>query len=180
MGRSVRNLLLFDSDSERAALASDVARHGLKRGIRAFLAGRNLRLAGPWVLSAGGVVLDPAKAQALILRKRSSGERLFPKGRVEPGESAEEAAGRETLEETGFRARVRELIGVQMRTTSGMAKTKVVLWYAAEADPGARHSQGEQRTFEIGWSPIGAAIAGMTFEEDKSLLRLAAGLGGGG
>jgi len=178
-GRAMRSFLAIHSDSEREVFSIAVARLGLRDGIHWFLAERGLRLVEPWVLSAGGVVLDPSKANVLVLRKRSSGERLFPKGRVEHGESAEEAARREVLEETGFRASVRELLGVQVRPDAAAPRAKVVLWYAAEANPGNRRSQGEDDAFEIDWSPVGEAIEGMTFEVDRCLLCIALGSMGG-
>lgn len=40
--------------------------------------------------------------QYLLLRHRSGGHWAFPKGRIEPGEEPEQAARRETQEETGI------------------------------------------------------------------------------
>jgi 8-oxo-dGTP pyrophosphatase MutT (NUDIX family) len=50
--------------------------------------------------SAGGIVFDGDKL--LLLRKSALGEVVLPKGHIEPGETAERAALRETLEETGY------------------------------------------------------------------------------
>ena len=61
--------------------------------------------------SAGGVVFDAAGRVALV-RQRDRRDRLrwtLPKGRLDPGESPEEAALREVYEETG---RVTKLVGV--------------------------------------------------------------------
>lgn len=62
--------------------------------------------------SAGGVVVDRAGAEPRVLligrRGRRSGELvwLLPKGHLDPGETAEQAAVREVAEETGIRTRI--------------------------------------------------------------------------
>lgn len=50
--------------------------------------------------AAGGVIIHDDKM--LILDRPSRGEVRLPKGHVDPGESHEETAVRETVEETGY------------------------------------------------------------------------------
>jgi 8-oxo-dGTP diphosphatase len=50
---------------------------------------------------AGGIVLGDGGTLAMV-KSRSSGAWLFPKGRIEAGEDAEAAARREVSEETGL------------------------------------------------------------------------------
>ncbi|MEK7510741.1 MAG: NUDIX domain-containing protein [Patescibacteria group bacterium] len=50
---------------------------------------------------AGGIALGDHGTIALV-KSRASGTWLFPKGRIEPGETDEEAARREIAEETGL------------------------------------------------------------------------------
>ena len=50
--------------------------------------------------SAGGVVMDGGRM--LVLDRPARGEVRLPKGHIDPGESAEEAALRETTEESGY------------------------------------------------------------------------------
>ena len=60
--------------------------------------------------SAGGIVVQkgileqrpPAETLLLLLDRPSRAEVRLPKGHIDPGESAEEAALRETGEETGY------------------------------------------------------------------------------
>ena len=68
---------------------------------------------GKWT-SAGGVVWDERDRIGLVLQPDRSGEARWtlPKGRLDPGESLEEAAAREVLEETGLRTRVVGYLGV--------------------------------------------------------------------
>ena len=49
--------------------------------------------------SAGGVVL---LGNAILLLRKYNGDWVLPKGKIEPGESHEEAALREVKEETGL------------------------------------------------------------------------------
>lgn len=64
--------------------------------------------------SAGGLLYDRAGRLALVLERKRSGKVrwVLPKGRLEHGETIEEAALREVREETGVRARIRAYVGV--------------------------------------------------------------------
>lgn len=55
------------------------------------------------ILQAGGIIFWNGD---VVLRKTAKGEFVFPKGHIESGESAEEAALREVKEETGLICRV--------------------------------------------------------------------------
>ena len=56
-------------------------------------------------VSAGGVIFDE-EGQVLLLRRADEGTWCFPKGRVETGETPEEAARREIREECGLDCRI--------------------------------------------------------------------------
>jgi ADP-ribose pyrophosphatase YjhB (NUDIX family) len=67
-------------------------------------------------VSAGGFVLDrtgPTLQAALIARRDRRGRLVWslPKGHVEEGETAQEAAVREVFEETGIRGRILASLG---------------------------------------------------------------------
>jgi 8-oxo-dGTP pyrophosphatase MutT (NUDIX family) len=65
------------------------------------------------ILIIGAVVLIVDKQNRLLMMKRSdSGSWGLPGGAVEPGETVEEAALRETLEESGLRVEEMSLFGV--------------------------------------------------------------------
>jgi ADP-ribose pyrophosphatase YjhB (NUDIX family) len=75
--------------------------------------GRRRAGTGKWV-SAGGVVMD-ARGRVALIRQRNRRGRwrwTLPKGRIDPGETAEAAALREVFEESGLRASVVRPIGM--------------------------------------------------------------------
>jgi 8-oxo-dGTP diphosphatase len=86
---------------------------------------------------------QPAVAVAIItsdlgvlVGKRQDGSPpwTFPGGKIEPGESPEDAAVRETLEETGLRVQVTGVIGKRVHPQSGVTIVYVTAVPAAEAD----------------------------------------------
>jgi len=66
---------------------------------------QKIRKAETWIEAAGGWVLDPRGYGLWIFRR---GRWDLPKGKIETGETPEEAALREVEEETGVRAQIHE------------------------------------------------------------------------
>ena len=64
---------------------------------------RTLNLSHEFVLSAGTVSIDLSKNLVLILYHCPTGKFSLPKGRKNAGESLENAAIRETMEESGYK-----------------------------------------------------------------------------
>ena len=84
------------------------------------------------VEAAGGVVLDDEGRVVLVHRPKYDDWSL-PKGKLDPGESFEEAALREVEEETGLRCRlVRELRAVEYTDAKG--RSKVVRYWLMEVE----------------------------------------------
>jgi 8-oxo-dGTP pyrophosphatase MutT (NUDIX family) len=76
----------------------------------------------PAIIQAGAVVVRGQGASAevlLVSAKRDPRQWIFPKGHVEPGETAEEAALREMREEAGVDGRVIKPIGVSTYDSGG-------------------------------------------------------------
>ncbi len=84
---------------------------------------------------AGGLVFCNGKLLAL---ERHNNVWLFPKGHIDPGENAAEAAIREVKEESGLTARIIEKLGVTSYSflESGTEHFKTVEWFLMEAEPG--------------------------------------------
>jgi mutator protein MutT len=68
------------------------------------------------VLAAGAVVFDAQRRVLLVRRGRapSAGEWTLPGGRVEPGETPEQAVVRELREETAIEGRIVAALGVMV------------------------------------------------------------------
>ena len=82
--------------------------------------------------SCGGVILDGRKV-LLVQVKNMKGKKIwtFPKGHIEAGETPRQAALREVLEETGYKAIIiRPMIRVKYAFTfQGNYIKKMVQWY---------------------------------------------------
>jgi 8-oxo-dGTP diphosphatase len=92
----------------------------------------------------------------VLIGRRRDGKPLwvFPGGKIDPGESPEETAVRETLEETGLRVRAVQVIGSRVHPVTGV----LMVYVAAEPTTGpitvARES-GELA--EIRWVSVAEA-----------------------
>lgn len=135
--------------------------------------------------TAGGVVADPQGMLLVIERDVDrEGETIhevrLPKGHIDPGESAEEAALREVLEETGYR-------GVAIASDLGVAHSEYTF-------RGARHwreeryflmrlcsprrdapspMSPEEALFTPRWLPPAEAEAAMTYPSEREFIRRA-------
>ena len=98
----------------------------------------------PVVACVGAVVHDAAGRLLLIRRGRepSRGSWSLPGGRVEAGESPEEAVEREVLEETGLRVRAGALVG-RVRSPGVGAEYDVLDFACTLVEPGAAPVAGD-------------------------------------
>lgn len=126
--------------------------------------------------SSGGVVIDGERV--LLVRKKRVPEIRLPKGHIEPGESREEAALRETAEETGY-TDLRTLADLGLQTVEfvheGRRVVRVESFHLmALAGPGrAPLSPEDQAQFEPFWAPLSEAEALLTFPGEQEFLRRA-------
>ena len=125
----------------------------------------------PEVEAAGAVVSrvgpDGVIEVALIHRPRYD-DWSFPKGKLLPGESLAEAAVREVGEETGFRCRVGEVIGIQ-RYRDSRARSKEVTYWLMEWVEGRFDPSDE--VDRLRWVPVAEAERMLTYDRDLELLR---------
>src|SRR5262245_1509721 len=113
------------------------------------------------VKAAGGVVLRGGKV-ALVHRPRYD-DWAFPKGKLDAGESWEDAALREVEEETGLRCRLGdELSPTSYRDPKGRAK--VVRYWRMEALDGEFAPSNE--VDELRWIALEDASALLSYEHD--------------
>lgn len=131
-------------------------------------------------VSAGGVVMGHA-GLLMIKVKNLAGQVVwtFPKGHLEKGETAEEAALREVKEETGWRCKILgPLLDVEYPFfRAGRAVTKTVHWFRMEA----LDRVGEWDTDEVldcRWCLLAEAKSLVTYLSDIKIIdRVEKGVG---
>ncbi|KAJ2802381.1 hypothetical protein H4R20_003302 [Coemansia guatemalensis] len=128
------------------------------------------------VFSAGAVVFDAAGTRVLTIAfTGNKGDKVvvFPKGRVEEGESLKDAACREVEEETGVVCKLWPcgLVGLETRYSEEVQKTKVVYWYAASIVE-TREQHQEDKWMVPTWIHVADASNVLTRDDDRRLLEL--------
>jgi 8-oxo-dGTP pyrophosphatase MutT (NUDIX family) len=119
------------------------------------------------IQAAGGVVLDSQGRVAIVHRPRYDDWSL-PKGKLDPGESFEQAALREVEEETGLRARLmRELPSVEYRDNKDRPKVVRYWLMEVEHDPGFAPND---EVDELRWVQPDEALRLLTYDRDRDVL----------
>ena len=117
---------------------------------------------------AGGVEVVIAEQRDRITAKTTT---RLPKGKIDAGETAEEAAVREVAEEIGFRSRVESPLGsVQYyyNDTNGRVSKEVHFFLLEWLDTEPLEPDGEMD--RIFWCPIADAQQRLTFESEQRAL----------
>ena len=123
----------------------------------------------PEVLAAGGVVVRDDGRVAVIHRPRYDDWSL-PKGKLDPGESFEDGAVREVLEETGVRGRiVSELEPTSYVDRKG--RDKLVRWYRMALDGDPSEFAPNDEVDELRWLTPDEALALLVYDHDRALVR---------
>lgn len=134
--------------------------------------------------SAGGVVFKRAASGFRVAFIRDPyGKWAFAKGHVEPGETPEAAALRETQEEMGLRSlRIVARLGTielwfedrYRPATKGRMIHKFVRYYLMQAAPGAYgRPQKSEKIRGLTWVPVERAMAKSSYEDVRPLLERA-------
>lgn len=123
-------------------------------------------------VSAGGIVRRDGEI-LLVKVNNLKGEVVwtFPKGHLEPGETAEQAALREVEEETGWHCRIDRPFG-DVRYffhRSGRLVNKTVHWFLM--DPVEKSGESDPKEIlECGWFPSSEAEKFLIYKSDKELM----------
>lgn len=160
---------------------------------------KRLDFSDSFVISCGTVTVDVKRAQVLLIRWRKTGEYLLPKGRKNINESLDQAALRETYEETGIPVELlpvrmktlatvptttspaldeevgplTEPIAVAQRVTEG--KLKIIFWYVARGDSTKARVEGTQQEneeFDTVWTPFDEVASILSFDDDRQIADL--------
>ena len=120
---------------------------------------------------AGGVVVrddGPSRRFLLVTARRQPGQWVFPKGHIEDGETVEQAAIREVLEEAGVKATVVSPLGAsQYKTARELVRAQFFLMrYVSEEQPG----EGRRRA----WFTAAEAQRALLYEDARLLIAGAA------
>lgn len=133
--------------------------------------------------SAGGIVYS--KGKILMLNVTRYGEIVFPKGTIEPGESPENTAVREVLEETGYHVKFRAPLGevsYEFDEDDGKRYRKTVYHHLLELvdenetpKPNREEHENDEGIENL-WLPVENARKRLTHEDSKQKLEEAVAL----
>jgi 8-oxo-dGTP diphosphatase len=117
------------------------------------------------VEAAGGVVLRDGSV--LLVHRAAYDDWSLPKGKLDPGETWEQAARREVEEETGLDCEPGEEAG---RTfyLDARGRSKEVRYFLMEA---AGEPEPRNEIDEVRWVPLADAGALLSYERDRDLLK---------
>lgn len=103
--------------------------------------------------------------RVLLVHRDRYDDWTLPKGKLEEGESWEEAALREVWEETGLRCEIAGFLGSTTYAPGGVPKE--VRWWlmAGEGEPGPSDEVDEAR-----WATLDEAAGLLSYESERGLL----------
>src|SRR5689334_18698920 len=126
--------------------------------------------ADPPVIKAAGGILQRSTLRGeevmVVYRKRHQ-DWTLPRGKVKDGESFQEAAVREVLEETGCSCRIGNYLGTISYSDDGVPKVVLFWKMTVVDDKGARNAEEIE---EAVWLTVPAALERLSYAQEKSLL----------
>jgi 8-oxo-dGTP diphosphatase len=113
--------------------------------------------------AAGGLVVRDGRV--LVVHRPKYGDWAFPKGKLEDGESWEEAAVREVEEETGLRAELGSYVGSTHYDVRDGCKEVRYYRMSADGDPRPRNEVDDLR-----WVTPAEALELLSYAYDRELV----------
>lgn len=123
--------------------------------------------------SAGGIVFNN-NGQVLLTKHSQNKHWSFPKGLIDSGQTAQQAALREVKEEGGIAAEILDKVGYSkyVYTFNGEKIFKIVTYFLMKYLSGDIKDH-DFEVEEAGWYTPEAALKQLTFAQDKELLKKA-------
>ena len=121
--------------------------------------------------SCGAVVFreENGVKKFLLIRNKRSAHWGFPKGHIEPGETNEETAIREVLEETGLHIEIIHGFSKSSEyTIQGKIEKSVVIFLARTSE--SKYNIQVEEIEECGWFDYESAMATLNYDNDKRIL----------
>jgi 8-oxo-dGTP diphosphatase len=123
----------------------------------------------PEILAAGGVVWrrgDDGRREFAVIYRPKYDDWTLPKGKLDPGETFEEAALREVEEETGLRCRLLRRLG-DTHYRDRHDRPKLVQWWEMEVEGGEFAPNDE--VSELEWLSPEEARRRLKYDRDREL-----------
>lgn len=121
------------------------------------------------IRAAGGIVtrfVPGGRVEVACIYREARGDWTFPKGKVEEGETFEQGALREVLEETGIHCRVVRFVGTT-NYTHRKGKSKIVAYYLMRSEEGEFEPNKEVDV--LVWLRLEQVRAHLTWDRDQEL-----------
>src|SRR5665213_334759 len=106
------------------------------------------------------------RVEVACIYREARGDWTFPKGKIDQGETFEQGALREVLEETGMSCQVIRFAGTT-NYTHRKGKPKIVAYYLMEANEG--EFAPNEEVDELVWVPLESVHANLTWSRDREL-----------
>ncbi|HUI04227.1 MAG TPA: NUDIX hydrolase [Acidimicrobiales bacterium] len=123
------------------------------------------------VRAAGGILLRQGRPRGLevaVVHRPGRDDWSLPKGKLDEGETFEDCALREVLEETGYRCRLAEFVGTT-EYRDRRDRRKVVWYWLMDVLDGEFAPSRE--VDELQWLDLEMAARVLTYPHDRDLLR---------
>lgn len=129
-------------------------------------------------VSAGGLVIDYSGSHGLLIgridQKDSTRTKLLwslPKGHIESGESPEEAALREVMEETGIESQITRPLGViDFWFMAGGKRIHKTVHHFLFAETGGLLAPQISEVDEVAWFPLTEIVEKLAYPDEKKLI----------
>jgi len=125
------------------------------------------------IKAAGGLLWRDSDdgRQVLIVHRQRYNDWTLPKGKLDSGESWEEAAVREMEEETGCQAKIDQFAGIISYSVGGRPKVVIFFHMTPQGKCKEIPLASEMEVDAIQWVTVSEAIPILSYETERLLLR---------